>query len=198
MQKLTRREREVLKYIEAYHYEMKMSPSFGEIKDHFGFGSLNSVTYYAQVLKEKGYVDYTPGKSRSIVPRKQKLPILYEIPAGNPKAIIKDVEDNFDWEALGIDNTNGDKFALRVRGNSMINRGIFDGDIVVVRMTPDVTEREVAVVRVGLDTTLKCVKKEEDCVRLIPANDAMKPITVTPDEDFEIIGKVIRLFRKEI
>jgi len=205
MKNLTARESEVLKFIESYYMEQGHSPSFQDIMVHFGFKSLNSVTDYLTRLSKKGYIEYIRKQSRGIIPKRiptmPHIPLLYEIPAGNLQvlqSLISDIQEQFDWEAMGLDNSDGQMFALRVKGSSMINRGIRDGDIVIVRMQPTVTERDVAVVRVNDTVTLKRVERTPDNIRLIPENDLMEPIEIDSANDVQIIGKVVRLFRRDI
>jgi repressor LexA len=243
MQRLTQKQRFVLNFIESYYNSNGFSPTFDEIASYFGFGSYNSVTDYVKVLRKKGYVDYEPGRSRNIVPKRVKrtceyedeslaewpslpsirpndlvnpgtlgerrmyrgkrqvqagIPLVGTIAAGQPVEAVENIESYFDWEAMGLDNSAGDKFALRVKGDSMINRGIRDGDIVIVHKQKSVNPREVAAVRIGDEATLKYVQGEKGRIWLVPDNDHMRPMAVTPGEDFEVLGVVVGLFRGKI
>lgn len=204
---LTDKQKMVLEYIEAAYCEHGSSPTYEDIAKKFKWNSVNSVTNHVAALREKGYISLTGGKNRQLTPlrvqRKRNnisdaIPLLGSIAAGVPIEAIEDTDTMLDLASFGVTNDRGDKFALTVKGNSMINRGIRTGDIVVVQRQSFVTSRDVAAVRVGNDVTLKYVKQEPDCIKLIPDNDFMAPITVQPHEDFEIFGKVIKLFRNEI
>ncbi len=203
-QELTKKQKEVLFYIESYYARKGFSPTYEEIARRFGFGSYNSVTDYVKVLKKKGYLTNEAGKSRGIIPkritRSWSIPVVGTIAAGAPIEAIQNVEGYFDWEAAGLDNRIEDKFALRVKGNSMINRGIQDGDVVVIKKQKVIGKKDVAAVRVGSEATLKYVEKDEKFIYLKPDNRRMKAIKlkIEPDLDVEILGKVIGLFRHKI
>jgi repressor LexA len=204
---LTRKQKMVLEFIESRYVETGRSPTYGEIAKKFKWNSVNSVTNHVTALREKGYIAETIGKNRHVTPTRivrshahagSRIPLLGSIAAGLPIEAVENVETWFEWDALGVTNERGDKFALRVKGNSMINRGIRDGDVVVVQRQSFVTRRDVAAVRVGNEVTLKYVKQEANSIKLLPDNDFMAPITVDPRDDFAIMGRVIKLFREDI
>jgi repressor LexA len=204
---LTDKQARVLEFIESRYLETGTSPTYEEIAGKFKWNSVNSVTNHVTALREKGFIALTKGRNRQVMPlrvnrelsdSRLKIPLLGNIAAGAPIEAIENVDSWLELDALGITNERQDKFALRVKGNSMINRGIRSNDIVIVRRQSFVTQKDVAAVRVGNDVTLKYVKQEANCVKLIPDNDFMAPITVEPDRDLQIIGKVIKLFREEI
>jgi repressor LexA len=204
---LTKKQKMVLDFIESRYVETGRSPTYEEIAAKFNWRSVNSVTNHVVALREKGYIAETGGRNRQVTPtsivrshvrQSTRIPLLGSIAAGAPIEAIENVETWFEWDALGVTNERGDKFALRVKGNSMVNRGIRDGDVVVVQRQSFVTRSDVAAVRVGNDVTLKYVKQEANSIKLIPANDFMAPITVDPREDFAVMGKVVKLFREEI
>ncbi|RMH68680.1 MAG: repressor LexA [Gemmatimonadetes bacterium] len=198
---LTKKQKAVLNYIETYYARKGFSPTYEEIAERFGFGSYNSVTDYIKVLKKKGYLDNEAGKSRGIVPiriaRNWSIPLVGTITAGEPIEAVQNIETYLNLSTMGIDNRNEDKFALRVRGNSMINRGIRDGDIVIIRKQKEVGKRDVAAVRVGNDATLKYVERTKTRIKLVPDNNRMKPLSykISPELDIEVLGKVIGLYR---
>lgn len=204
---LTSTQQKVLEFIESRYLETGRSPTYEEIAKKFKWSSRNSVSNHVAALREKGFIAETGSRNRNVTPtrieRRQvlpesRIPLLGSIAAGVPIEAVENVETWFVWDALGISNERGDKFALRVKGNSMVNRGIHDGDVVVVQRQSCVTRRDVAAVRVGNEVTLKYVKQENNCIKLIPDNDFMAPITVNPRDDFAIMGRVIRLFREEV
>jgi repressor LexA len=204
---LTKKQNMVLDFIESRYVENGRSPTYGEIAKKFKWSSANSVTNHVAVLRKKGYIAETGGRNRHVTPTRvvrshlrhsTRIPLLGSIAAGAPIEAIENVETWFEWDALGVSNERGDKFALRVKGNSMVNRGIRDGDVVVVQRQAFVTRRDVAAVRVGSEVTLKYVKQESSSIRLIPDNDFMAPLTVHPQDDFQVMGKVVKLFREDI
>lgn len=204
---LTEKQARVLEFIEKRYLETGTSPTYEEIAGKFKWNSVNSVTNHVKALREKGFISLTKGRNRQVTPlrvnRKRsdpgaQIPLLGNIAAGAPIEAIENVDTWLDFDALGITNERRDKFALRVKGNSMINRGIRTNDIVIVQRQSFVTQKDVAAVRVGNDVTLKYVKQEAHCIKLIPDNDFMAPITVEPDQDLQVIGKVVKLFREEI
>ncbi len=204
---LTRKQKMVLEFIESRYVETGRSPTYEEIATKFKWSSVNSVTNHVTALRVKGYIAETRGKNRTVTPTRivrshahvgSRIPLLGSIAAGLPIEAIENVETWFEWDALGVANERGDKFALRVKGNSMINRGIRDGDVVVVQRQSFVTRRDVAAVRVGNEVTLKYVKQEANSIKLLPDNDFMAPITVDPRDDFAIMGRVIKLFREDV
>ncbi len=204
---LTKKQKMVLDFIESRYVEAGRAPTYEEIAAKFKWRSANSVTNHVAALREKGYIAETGGKNRHVTPTRivrmhprqtTRIPLIGSIAAGAPIEAIENVETWFEWDALGVTNERGDKFALRVKGNSMVNRGIRNGDIVVVQRQSFVTRRDVAAVRVGSEVTLKYVKQEANSIRLIPDNDFVAPLTVAPTDDFEVMGKVVRLFREDI
>jgi repressor LexA len=204
---LTVKQKMVLEFIEFRYCKSGKSPTYEEIAEKFKWNSVNSVTNHIAALREKGYISPAKGKNRQVTPLRvqrrmnspsSRIPLLGNIAAGAPIEAIEDVETWFELDAFGVTNERGDKFALRVKGNSMINRGIQDGDIVIVQRQSFVTRRDVAAVRINNEVTLKYVKQEANSIRLIPDNDFIAPITIGPNEDFQIIGKVIKLFREDI
>jgi repressor LexA len=204
---LTAKQARVLEFIESRYLDTGTSPTYEEIARKFKWNSVNSVTNHVTALREKGFIALTKGRNRQVTPLRvnrklsnpgSKIPLIGNIAAGSPIEAIENVDTWFEMDALGVTNERQDKFALRVKGNSMINRGIRTNDIVIVQRQSFVTQKDVAAVRIGNDVTLKYVKQEANCVKLIPDNDFMSPITVEPDRDLQIIGKVIKLFREDI
>lgn len=204
---LTEKQARVLQFIESRYLENGTSPTYEEIAARFKWNSVNSVTNHVTALREKGFISLTKGRNRQVTPLRvnrklsnqgSQIPLLGNIAAGAPIEAIENVDTWLDFDALGVSNERRDKFALRVKGNSMINRGIRTNDIVIVQRQSFVTQKDVAAVRVGNDVTLKYVKQEANCVKLIPDNDFMAPITVDSNQDLQIIGKVVKLFREDI
>jgi repressor LexA len=207
---LTDRQLQVLEYIESFISQNGMSPTFREIASHFGFKSPRAVTDHVAALRRKGMLDIIDErKQRNLVTLRPVaeselsapmpgIPILGSIAAGNPIEAIEQTENYVTMDFLGLANATNNLFALVVKGDSMIQRGIHSGDIVIIRKQKVVTTKEVAAVRIGNEVTLKYVRPETNCVKLVPDNDALEPITVHPNDDIEVMGKVVKLIRRDV
>jgi repressor LexA len=196
----TKKQLTFLAFIERFRRQHGMPPSVQEIQAHFGYASPNAVQNHVRFLRLKGLVTDQNGKKRSLMSLLPQLPIavplLGRIAAGVPIEAIENVERSIDLSTLGIDNGRGDYFALRVKGNSMIAH-ILDGDLVVIKKQPDAGPQEIAAVLWNGEATLKYVRRKGESVVLVPANDAMRPITVHAEktESFAVLGKVVRVIR---
>lgn len=207
MQKLTQKQASVLEFIETCYAENGTAPSFAEIAAHFGFKSNNAVTDYLKVLEKKGCLEYRRNTSRSIVPKRirrvqreeeQGIPLVGAIAAGVPIEAVENVETYLSPADTGLDNPGRDRFALRVKGDSMVGRGIHDGDIVVIRRQQMVGPHQVAAVRVGTEATLKYVRRDRANIRLVADNPAVKTLILTPMDDVEVLGMAVSLVRTRI
>jgi repressor LexA len=204
MNTLTSKQEQILRFIEHFWSSYSLSPTYQEIQEHFGFESPNAVQKHVQALVKKGFLRGVPdsrGRNRSLVSVRNStkdVPLVGRIAAGAPIEAVENIVDNFDFSSIGIDNAAGDHFALIVKGNSMINAHVLDGDMVVVKKQSAVASRDMAAVLVGGEATLKYVRKKGDAVELVPANDAMRPIVIEGEKTgtFEILGKVVRVIRK--
>ena len=206
--KLSDRQKNILKYIEAYVDERGYPPSIREIGDRVGISSTSVVDYNLRVLERDGYIRRDREVSRGLelvgtsragrqpVPRVVRIPVVGRIAAGLP---IEAIEDPGDVVELPIGSVPDNCYALRVQGSSMIEDHIDDGDLVVVRSQPTVDNGDIAVAIVSDVTenggaTLKLFYREGDMVRLQPRNPAMQPIRV-PADQVEVRGKVGKLLR---
>ena len=206
--KLSDRQKNILKYIEAYVDERGYPPSIREIGDRVGISSTSVVDYNLRVLERDGYLrrdrevsrglelTSTSRGQRQTQPRLVRIPVVGRIAAGVP---IEAIEDPSDVVELPVGSVPDNCYALRVRGSSMIEDHIDDGDLVVVRQQPSVDNGDIAVAIVS-DTsenggaTLKRFYLEGDMVRLQPRNPAMQPMMV-PADQVEVRGKVVKLLR---
>jgi repressor LexA len=197
---LTRRQREIYDFIRDFVTEHGYSPSLEEIGGAFGLSSVATVHKHVQHLVEKGYLRKAWNRSRSVEPVEEAasavvaLPLLGTVAAGAPIEAIE-VQERFDVPAALVP-AGRSCFALRVRGDSMIEEQIRDGDVVVVESRPEARDGEtvVALVR-GEDATLKKLYRRGAQVRLQPANASMSPIDL-PAEDVEVRGVVRGLIRR--
>lgn len=196
---LTRRQKEILDYISAYADSNGYSPSLEEIRDHFGLKAISTVHEHIENLKGKGYLKKEINQARSVEVVDHKLGSgefaeiqnLGTITAGQPIEAIEDPEPLLvNRELLG---RAGTYYALKVRGDSMIEEGIHDGDIIIVRDQKSAQDGDkvVAIVQDNL-ATLKTFYREKNRIRLQPANPTLKPSFY---RHVEIRGKVVSLLR---
>ncbi len=192
---LTPKQNNVLKYVQAYIQKNGVSPSHNELGKRFKLSSLSSVNHYMRTLEEKGYISREKNAARSVkVQSKERLvtiPFVGFIAAGEP---IEAIEEH-DEVAVpsNMAPTAGEHFALGVKGNSMIDEGIFDGDTVIIRRQNTVENGETAVALInGNEVTLKKIFKEKNRIRLQPANPDLKPLYV---KSVVIQGRVISILR---
>ena len=198
---ITRRQKEVLDFIRGFVERCGYSPSFEEIARGLDLNSLATVHKHISNLEKKGLLSRTHNRSRSIdvlppqnqrAPASVRWPLLGRIAAGRP------VEAVANRETISLDDILGDKsvYALEVRGESMRDEHIVDGDIVLVEQTQTARQGEIVVALVdGTEATLKRYYIEGDRVRLQPSNAEMQPIYV-PAANVAIQGRVLAILRK--
>lgn len=200
---LTRRQREVLDFVDQFIQDHRYAPSLEEIADNFGLSSLATVHKHIENLEEKGYVRREWNRSRAleVLPQHRPraaavhLPLLGRVAAGEPIEAIEDPETIAVPEEF-VGRRRGEVYALLVRGDSMIDDHIRDGDYVVVESRDTAQNGEMVIALLnGENATLKRYFRERNRVRLQPANEKMKPIYVHP-LDLEIQGVVVGVLRK--
>jgi len=206
MKELTRRQKAMLNFINAYRDKHGASPSYDEIQTHFGFASPNAVTKHIRALIRKGYLQDRKNvrkyEHRGIIPlhtKGKEVPLLGVIAAGIPLEAIENIEARIDLSPLGIDNSNENYFMLHVKGDSMVDAHILDGDIVIIKQQPIVHTNDIAAVLWNDEATLKYVRRSGRNIILQPANDKMEPIVITPEKtsSLTILGKYIGLIRRD-
>jgi len=202
MPALTRRQREIYDYIREFVAEHRYSPSLEEIGAHFGLSSVATVHKHVQHLVEKGLVRKAWNRSRSVepVPAAEgpapgaELPVLGSVAAGAPIEAVEEGEHVSVPPEMG--GRPGSRYVLRVRGDSMIEDQIADGDLVVVEHRTEARNGETVVAMVGgTEATLKRFYRRGPQVRLVPANAALEPIEV-PADQVEVRGVVRGLLRR--
>ena len=200
MQPLTRRQREILDYLKEFIDERGYAPSLEEIGARFGLSSLATVHKHLMNLQEKGFIRRSWNRSRSVElvqtragGRSVDLPLLGYVAAGEPiEAVVGAETVTVPEDLVGARET----YALRVRGSSMIDEQIRDGDLVVVEDRQVVRDGEMVVALLdGSDVTLKTFYREKSHVRLQPANEALAPIIARP-EAVRVQGVVIGVIRR--
>jgi repressor LexA len=199
---LTKRQREILNYLTVYTEQNGFAPSFEEIAENFGYNSLATVHEHLTNLERKGYIKRNYNESRAIEilpseasPRAIELPLLGSVAAGMP---IEALESNETFcvpdDMIG---RGGNHYVLRVRGNSMVDEQIKDGDFVVVnqRERADNGEMVIALINGNSATVKKYYRERDGRIRLQPANETMQPIYVH-ENDISIQGIVVGVMRR--
>ena len=198
--KLTQKQKAFLWYISQYVKDWGVSPSFEEIRTHFGFTSFNTVTTYLRILERKGYIRHAGKKNQKraievvspVETRRFEFPLLGRVAAGKP---IEAVEDVGVIEVPPSMIGQGDHFVLQVAGDSMQEDGILDGDFIVIRKQPTAENGETVVALINNEATVKKYYRQEDHVELRPAHADMQPI-ITREGDLRIEGKVVGVIRQ--
>jgi len=206
MKDLTGRQREVYEFILLHIENTQRPPTIREIGDHFGMRSTGTVRDNLRALDRKGYIRLRPHSARGIELAQResaslesgvrRIPLLGAIAAGRPLLAVENIEEQIDVDSRLIAK-GGVVFALRVKGDSMRDAGIYDGDYVFVRKQQTAENGDIVAALIGDEATVKRYFHEGNRIRLQPANDAMTPIYIRPEEAEVIIaGKVIGLLRE--
>lgn len=198
--KITAKQQEILEYIKETILKRGYPPAVREICEAVRLKSTSSVHSHLESLEKNGYIRRDPTKPRAIeilddvfgLTRREmvQVPIIGTVAAGQPILAEENIEDYFPIPANIL--PNAEIFMLHVKGESMINAGIYDGDSVIVEQTPSARNGEIVVALVDDSATVKRFYKENGHYRLQPENDSMDPIIVP---EVQILGKVIGLFR---
>ena len=195
---LVKKEKEVYEFIKRQIDEEGYPPSVREICTAVGLSSPSTVHRYINSLEEKGYIIKDGLKKRAIKLPKQEngvdvlsVPVVGTVAAGQPILAQENIEEYF---PLPINYAaKSDMFMLKVRGESMIDAGILDGDYVIVEQQETAKNGEIVVAILDDSATVKTFYKENDYIRLQPENDSLEPIIT---KDVKILGKVSGVFRK--
>ncbi len=188
---LSKKEKEILEYI-IDRAESGVPPSVREICAALGYKSTSTAHKYLTLLEEKGYLEKQSGKNRSIKLRGEgfvQVPLLGTVAAGQPILAMEQIED---YIPIKTNYSSKDLFALRVKGESMVEAGILNGDIIIARQTTSAMDGEIVVALIEDEATVKRFFKEKNRFRLQPENSAMEPIYT---DHVAILGKVISVFR---
>jgi repressor LexA len=202
MRELTPRQKQILLLIQKVIRETGMPPTRAEIAGALGFRSVNAAEEHLRALERKGAIELLPGTSRGIrlkdaLREQLGLPLVGRVAAGEPILAEEHIEARYQID-LDLFETLP-HFLLRVRGMSMRDAGIFDGDLVAVHRTPDVRNRQIVVVRLEDEVTVKRYKQEGHLVWLLPENPEFEPIEVDLREQPLIIeGVVVGVVRSAV
>ncbi|MGN0524351.1 MAG: transcriptional repressor LexA [Eubacterium sp.] len=194
MQKLSKTQQAVFDYIKDIIDSRGVAPSVREIGDAVGLKSTSSVQYNLNTLENLGYIQRDANLKRTIricsqSNRAHHIPLVGTVTAGQPILATQSIED---YIPVAVSGNSENMFALRVKGDSMINAAILDGDIVVVERTPIAENGEIVVALINDEATVKRYYKENGGFRLQPENDSYEPIIVN---ELVILGKVKMVMR---
>lgn len=198
--KISAKQREILEYLKSQILSKGYPPAVREICEAVKLKSTSSVHSHLETLEKNGYIRRDPSKPRAIeiiddvfnLTRREtvNVPIVGTITAGQPILAVENIEDYFPIPAEFMPNE--ETFMLNVKGQSMINAGIFDGDKILVQQQSTASNGDIVVAMIEDSVTVKTFYKEDGHYRLQPENDTMDPIIIS---DLDILGKVIGLFR---
>jgi len=198
---LTERQRNVLEFIQNEQREKGLTPSTREIQTHFRLASQTSIMQYLAVLERKGFLDRHARKARALITPVQKvriadIPIYGQIPAGMSTLTEQTIEGHISLDAKSVNaSKNGRTFALRVRGESMIDAHILDGDIVILEDRKDVQNGDIVAALIDGETTLKRYVVEHGRPYL-KAENPLYPNLIAARE-LRVQGVVVSLVRKQ-
>ena len=200
---LTKRQLEILDLIHASIDENGMPPTRSEIADNLGFKSLNAAEDHLKALEKKEFIKLIPGVSRGIKVLKKTdnknvgLPIVGQVAAGQPILAIEHVESHISLDPFLFEKKAD--YLLRVKGESMLNSGIRDGDLLAVHATQVVRNNQIVVARLDDEVTVKRFKKTGSKIYLIPENDNFDQIEINSKSgEFIIEGLGIGILRLDI
>ena len=214
MEELTDRQKQILHFIVRESELRGFPPTIREIGERMDIRSTNGVNDHLKALERKGYLIRGEQQSRSLVPTKRarlvlglgarkdanmvEVPLLGKVSAGLPILATENVEDSVRIDSFLLGGSGKEVFALRVKGDSMIEDGIFDGDYLFVRKALSASPGDIVVVLIEDEATVKRYFPEGDRVRFQPANQAMQPIYVSKSElrSTMILGVVVGIYRK--
>lgn len=198
---LTPKQKRILEYIVDMIEKRGSAPTLREIADRFGFTSPASAKSHLQALEKKGYIQRRPWSARGIELVKERvqkvfwrhegIPLVGRVAAGKPILAEENIEEVLKLQ--GIFPHDEDLFALRVQGDSMIEAGIFEGDILIVRQQSTANVGDIVVALIGDEGTVKRYGRAGDHIRLEPANAKYPPIITS---EARVAGKVIGVIRR--
>ena len=206
---LTERQQEILLFIEQFRESVGYPPTLREIGKKFAISSTFGVKRHLDALVKKGYLIIESNASRGITSVRNdedkpkynygndvfaKVPIVGRVAAGSPITAIENIEGSVIVDPAFIKKAEN-SFALRVKGDSMINSGIFENDLVIVTPNKNPVNGEIVVAMLDDEVTVKTFENKNNKIRLIPSNDNYQPIEITTNREFSIVGKVVGVVR---
>ena len=197
MEPLKEKEQEMYDFICQVQRRSGFAPTVREIQEALGIKSTCTVHSYLDRLAQKGYIKKSPGKSRAIRTSEVesqvrsdtvRIPLVGQVAAGTPILAVENIERHIDFQFTGRAYNPGELYALRVKGDSMINVGIHSGDIIIVKKQAHAENGQIVVALIEDEATVKTFYRENGHVRLQPENDTMQPIIV---KELMVLGKVV-------
>jgi repressor LexA len=206
--KLTQRQKDILKFISDFISTNGFPPSYREIGHHFNITSTFGVKRHLDALIKKGFINVDSKSNRSISLTEKSLelfqsfkdnnsveiPIIGRVAAGYPVLSEQNIDGTIFIDSSLI-KRGGNYFGLKVRGDSMIEDGIFEGDTVIVKSQNEAFNNDIVIAMVDNDTTVKRYKKNKSNIELIPANKNYESIMVSSKDEFSLLGKVVGVYR---
>jgi len=207
-QELTERQQEILDFILQFRDECGYPPTLREIGKRFGISSTFGVKRHLDALVKKGYLNIESNASRGISvihdePVKiveerndlyRRIPIVGRVAAGSPILAMENIEGSIVIDPAFMKKTES-CFALKVKGDSMTNAGIFEGDLVIVLPANTASNGDIVVAMLDDEVTVKTFENRNDRMRLLPQNDNYQPIEINESKEFKIVGKVTGIVR---
>lgn len=195
---LTPKQHRFLGFIEDFSSQKGYAPSQVEIARHFGYTSLGTIQNYLNSLEAKGYLARQKYCSRSLQlneleTNSTRIPLQGTVAAGKP---IEAIETHESVDVPPALLKGGVNFALKVKGDSMIDEGIHEGDTLIVRKQASADNGQIVVALLGNEATVKTFFKRKDHIELKPANARLSSIVVEPTESFQLLGVVVGLMRR--
>jgi repressor LexA len=202
---LTEKQELILNFIRDYRDQNGYPPTLREIGIQFSIASTFGVKRHLDALVKKGFIIIESNASRGIKFVKnqeeednlagiRRIPVIGRVAAGTPILAMENIEGSIVIDPQ-LTGKSGNCFALKVKGDSMINAGIFEGDLVIVSPQNNALNNEIIVARIEDEVTVKRFELKNKRAHLMPENDTYKPIDVTDKESFSVVGKVIGVLR---
>ncbi|AST59069.1 repressor LexA [Thermoanaerobacterium thermosaccharolyticum] len=200
--KISLKQQEIIEFIKSEINRKGYPPSVREIGKAVGLKSTSTVHGHLSRLEKKGYIRRDPTKPRAIEVLNNdkrdlsdviKLPVIGKVTAGSPILAVENIDEYYSIPRDLVVGYEGESFILKVRGESMINAGILDGDYIIVRKQSYADNGDIIVALIEDEATVKRFYKESDHIRLQPENPSMDPIIV---DNVMVLGKVVGVIRK--
>ena len=196
MEELTARQKSIFDYVSEFIEDRGFAPSIREICDRFKIKSTKAIHSHLKTLEEKGWIKRSSNaRSIEILGRQRvvNLPLIGQVAAGKPILAVENIEDTIPI-AWDFAKNIRDGFILRVRGDSMVDAGIKENDLIMVKPQPQADNGDIVVAMIDDGATVKRYFKRNDCIILNPANPMYAPIKVS--KNFRLVGKVMGLIRR--
>ena len=201
MEELTPRQRQVLHFIQSSLAEQGLPPTRAEIAEALGFKSANAAEDHLRALQRKGVIELRPGASRGIqlkdsIRDQMGLPLIGRVAAGRPILAEENIEARYQLDPQLFQPRP--HYLLKVRGMSMRDAGILDGDLVAVHRTPEVRNRQIIVARLENEVTVKRYRQDGSIAWLLPENEDFEPMRIDlREQSLTIEGVVVGVLRQE-